>query len=220
MRFTAILPAYLPNVSYLTQFLPCRFVLIADHVQFQKRSSITRNRISENASILSVPVIHDGYKKAIFQKEIANIENWNGKHLKTIHHKFNTAPYFDDYFPEIEILLANGSGNLSDFLMRFLIFFAQKLKIGTQLTATSQINFEGTLEDALIRFAKSKNLKTYYYMQHDREAGLLDTQKLGVEKINTETFPKLKSESLAKMNILEFLFQYGPEASFMLRDVE
>ncbi len=219
MSFTATLPAYLPDASYFIQFLPCRFVLIADHVQFQKRSAITRNSIAPGIPALSVPVQHNGYKKPIYQKEIAFIENWNFKHLKTIHHKFNTAPYFDDYFPEIEQILKNTNNCLTDFLTAFLNFFLKRLKIGSTIVQTSSLNFTGKLEDNLIDFAKSNDLHRYYLLQKDADARQIDTSKLNGAHIETCIFPKLKSPQIAEMNILDFLFQYGPEASFIIRDL-
>ncbi|KAA3613269.1 MAG: hypothetical protein D8M58_13260 [Calditrichaeota bacterium] len=221
MSFTAVLPVYLPKASYFIPFLTCKTVLFADHVQFRKRSSIIRNRISQNGPVLSIPVKHNGYAKAIYTKEIAQIENWNLKHLKCIYHTFNTAPYFDDYFPEIESILKMPVSSLSDFLLKLTGHFLDRLKINVTIKKTSELNFKNNLEDELIKFAKkNEHLSTYYYFQKDVDNGSLNIQSLNDESLSTCVFPQLITNDISTLSVLELLFQYGPEAAFLIRDLE
>jgi hypothetical protein len=219
MSFTTILPEYLPNVEYFSFFLPCKTVLIADHVQYRKRSSITRKIIAKGEVPLRIPVKHCGHEKPIYQKKIAPTENWNLKHIKSIRHSFNTAPYFDEFFPEIEAILMKPGDQLIGFLLTFILFFVKKFKISARIKQTSELNFHQQLENELIRFAGNENLTEYFYNKHHAESGWINTAQLNNAQIKTIEFPSLKSKKITQMNASDFLFQYGPEAPFILRDL-
>ncbi len=219
MNFTAVLPEYLPNVEYFLSFLPCKTTLIADHVQFRKRSSITRNSILQGFPPLSIPIKHNMVAKAIYLKEINFLENWNRKHLKNIQHSFNKAPYFDDFYPEICLLLEKPDIRLTDFLIRFIVYFLRKLKISTDIIQASDEKIKLNLEEGLIEFARKYNFSQYFYKEQHAEMGWINTEILNAANISTTIYAPVKSEEMAQLNILDFLFQFGPEAPFALREL-
>jgi len=218
MSYTALLPRYFPNIDYFAYVLPCKTILIADHLQYVKRSSITRTKLDQSSNYLSIPVVHDANKKAIFQKKIATNENWKRKHLTTIRHLYTGTVYFDELYPQIHELFLEPVENLSLFLLNLTSFFLKKLKINVSIKQTSLLQFKNALEIELIHFGQEHKLKKYYYDLNDVNFGLLNISLFNNTQIQTCSVPKIKSKSFEQMNILELLFNHGPEAAFMLRD--
>jgi len=217
--FQILAPEFLPPVSYFLPFLKSKTILIADHIQYIKRSNLSGSGILKNGLKLIIPVKNTGFKKLIFKKEIAYIENWNRKHLTSLHHLYHNLPYFDDYFFKLEGIYKKHHTYLNNFLFDQLILFLSGLKIGCDLRLSSNEGFSGVLEENLIRFSKDNSLKIFVFKAQDIESGYIDLEKLHQEQIETDALPNYDNSSLKYINILEFLFQNGPEAAFKIRDI-
>ncbi len=216
MSFTATIPSYLPDVKYFAQFLNSKYILFADHFQYTKRSSITRSTNLANNVQLVIPVIHNGYKKCISEKQIADIENWSNKHLKTIHHLYNKCPFFEEYFTEIETIYRQKAAPLNLFLFNTTSFFINKLKIKSKLVSTSKLGFNANFENSIIDFAIELNLKKYYYKTEEISVSIKDA--LLKSKIKPIELDKNLNNKFFNVNVLEFLFRFGPEAAFLIRE--
>ncbi len=215
MSFTATIPSYLPDVKYFAQFLESRYVLFADHFQYTKRSSITRStNLADNVQLV-IPVIHNGYQKSISEKQIADIENWSNKHLKTIHHLYNKYPFFEEYFTEIETIYTQAAVPLNLFLFNNTSFFINKLKIKSRLISTTKLEFNANFKNSIIDFAMNLNLKKYYYKTEEISISIKDA--LLKSKIDPIEWGNNLNNKLFDVNILEFLFRFGPEAAFLIR---
>lgn len=216
MSFMATVPMYLPDVNYFIHFLKSNYLLFVDHIQYTKRSSITRSTNLANKVKLTVPVIHNGYQKSISEKQIAYKENWSNKHLKTIYHLYHKNTFFEEYFTEFEMLYADQSGRLNIFLLSSMQFFLDKLQIKSRLMPTSKIGFDTDFESNIIDFAMSLNLKNYYYKT--LENTLISEKTLLRANIRPIMLIQNQNKNLLGMNILEFLFSFGPEAAFLIRE--
>ncbi len=115
MKFTITAPAYLPKVEYFIPFINCDKILFADHLQYVKRSSITKSAQLNKGNILSIPVKHLGVLSSIKSMEIATDQSWNINHLKTIRHQYNTYPFFEEYNADISNHFKEYNSNLGDF---------------------------------------------------------------------------------------------------------
>ena len=68
----------------------------------------------------------------------------------------------------------------------------------------------------MIRFSKDNSLKIFGFKVQDIESGYIDIEKLHQAGVETDTLPNYDNSSLKPINILEFLFQFGPEAAFKI----
>ena len=215
--FHLLAPEFLPPVSYFLPFLKSRTILIADHLQYTKRTNLTRSGSLKNGLKLNIPVKSTGLKKAIFEKEIAYIENWDRKHLTSLYHLYHTLPYFEDYYYNLEDIYKDHPTHLNSFLFDQIDFFIGCLKIKCDLRLTSNEGFKDTLEENLIRFAEKYSQVMFLYNIQDVKAGYINPDKLHDANIETQPLAAFDDSSLKHINILEFLFKNGPEAAFQIR---
>jgi len=218
VSFSVALPVYLPDVRYFTFFIPCKFMMITDHLQYQKRSAVTHRYITENSK-LTIPVEHNGLKQPLSSKKIAPVEKWNIKHLKRIRHQFHNLPYFYEYFYALNDIYNNYDQHLVTFLENLLGFFMQKLQISTRIVHASSFEQKTTLENFLLNFSKVYNQKTFYFKKTDVAAGWINVHELEKKNLNCQAFNVATQSKYGNINILEFLFTYGPEASFLIREL-
>lgn len=109
MRVIGILqPGYLPWLGFFEQMLRCHYFVIYDDVQYDKHGWRNRNRIKgpKDPVWLTVPVRLKGNQRLINQVEINPTQpRWAKKHLGTLRQHYNKAPYFKEYFPQLEEVL-------------------------------------------------------------------------------------------------------------------
>jgi WbqC-like protein family len=217
--FQIVTPEYLPVVTYFLPFLISDTIIIADHIQYKKKSAFTRASLFKNDIKITIPVKNKGFGQPICEKEIAYIENWDRCHLRSIYHQYHMLPYFDDYYFKLQGLYNKKHKYLNIFLYNQISLFLSDLKINCNLRLSSGENFSGSLEESLIRFSDTNSIKNFVFSEADVLGGFINLDKFYNEKIHTKALPKYNNSSLEKLNILEFLFLYGPEAAFKLREV-
>jgi len=213
--FQIVVPEFLPSVTYFMPFLKSEIIIIADHIQYQKRSTLTRRNIRNNLQ-LTIPV-KKGHTKTIRQKEIAYSENWDRKHLTRLHHIFHMYPFFDEYFVRLEEIYLKGHQFLIDFLYEHLHLFTSLLKINCKIKLASREGFNNSLEDSLIHFAKNSRAD-FLYNSNDINNGYINLSKLKQAKVKTNRLSENKGSSFNEINILEFFFENGPETAFLIRE--
>ncbi len=95
----------------------------AAHVQvvqggtYQKQSNLNRCKIAgvNGVLTLSVPLIGGREQKALLKDvQIDNTQKWPLQHLRTLQSCYGKAPFFDYYFPVIEVLLLQNHQYLTE----------------------------------------------------------------------------------------------------------
>ena len=111
MILTAHQPCYLPWLGLFDKISSCDVFCYFDIVQYQRKDYNNRNKIkTSNGELwLSVPVESKGH----LDKNVSDIliiqDKWVTKHLKSIELNYKKAPFFHDYFPELQSILINES---------------------------------------------------------------------------------------------------------------
>ena len=216
--FQISLPQFLPPFTYFLPFLDSGSVIIADHIQYTKRSLLTRCETLKNNLKLTVPVKNKGYTQRIYQKEITYTENWERKHLTSIYHHYHMLPYFDDYFHKIENIYDKHHACLNYFLLDLIIMFKSLLKIDSTILLASKEKFSDSLENNLIHFSKKNSNAVFLYKEIDVVSGFISLDKLAEARVETKALPAETKAVLKPINILDYLFLYGPEAAFKIRE--
>ena len=216
--FQILTPEFLPDASYFCQFLKSNTVLIADHFQYKKRSYLTRSSPLKNGQQLTIPVKHTGFKKTIYEKEVAYIESWQRKHLTAIHHNYHLLPFFDDYYQKIEEIYRKHHKYLNHLLFDQIQLFLTILKISCKIKLTSDQGFNKALEESLVKFSKDIGGAIFLYRKEDINNGFISLEKIQNAQIKTQALAEVLSSLPQNTNILEFIFTYGPEAAFILRE--
>ena len=216
--FQILFPQFLPPVAYFLPFLESGVTLIADHIQYKKRSLLTRSENLKNNLSLTIPVKSKGYKQRIHQKEIAYIENWDRKHLTSLYHHYHMLPYFDEYFHKLEQVYNKHHTYLNYFLFDLICLFKTLLRIDSDVLLLSKEQFTGSLENDLIRFSKKNSQAIFLFKTKDVESGFIDLDKLSKAQVITKALPENTNPVYKQTNVLEYLFLYGPEAAFKIRE--
>ncbi len=222
MNLSGLAPAFLPSLAYFWKIAQIDQVIIADHFQYVKRSDAAISApIGQQRLLLRVPVLHDKNPAPIFKKEINSSRAWRNKHYKTLKHIFNKAPFADYYFPAIEGLLFNDENLLSEFHIKWLKYFIDCLHLPASIHMASQIGSGKTNEESISLWSKYLSCNEYITDGPVYEKGWIKPDLLKLHHIKCRQFsamPEAHILALYKdLSILEFLFQFGPEAGYILR---
>jgi len=209
MSFSAAFPYYLPDSTYFYNISRLDSLLIADHLQYVKRSPVTRS-FPFNGLQLSLPTRHSGSPAPISQRELADMGLWSAKHLASIQHTCHHYPYFEEYFPYLKDIYQNEYIKLIDFLDDLLQLFLRFFHINVEIVFSSALAPSGILEDVLIEFGKSRNDDLFYLSGDSR----IEAKRLQQKEIQVKIFPDLPFEN---ESCLKTLFEKGPEAAALFR---
>lgn len=132
MRYTGIQPHYFPRLHYIARLLNTDIFVLRDEVQYVKKhkypdgkngpsyQSHTPIATSDGEYLLSVPT-KKGMSR-IIETKVTYDHPWMESHLLTIHHQYAKSPFFDNVYPEINILLQEQYESLADLNIATLVW--------------------------------------------------------------------------------------------------
>ena len=215
MCFTVKFPYYFPPAEYFLDIINCKYLLVADNFQYIKRSPINRTVLNQRHT-LTIPVIHEGKFVKINEKKITYAENWQNKHLKSIYHSYHDSTYFEDYFYIFEDIIKKNHKFLFGLVYDSLIKLMQCFHINPEIICISNLKFKKNLNLDLIQFAEERKLTHFNTIDLYMENFFNSLQHS--EKKPEIRYIKKKNSDLYLKNSLDLLFNFGPEASFKLRE--
>jgi len=147
-------PAYLPWLGYFDLIAGSDVFVFLDHVQFEKQSWQSRNRLKGSNGEpfwLSVPVKVAKLETPIAQVALAQRpDTWRRKHLKSIRMALGKSPFFDALFPQLEEWLREEHGTLADLNISGIERMALLLGIDTRMVRSSTLPVEGRKVDLVL----------------------------------------------------------------------
>lgn len=137
-------PNYLPWLGLFDKIKQSDLFVIFDDVQFPrgKKHFGHRNKIKTNTGSkwLTVPIKNKS-DMVSFNNTIINYElDWNKKHLNLIKSFYQQAPYFEEYYNDLESILLQQYDNLSSLSHKLIEYFMKKLNIQTKVVNSSEIS--------------------------------------------------------------------------------
>jgi hypothetical protein len=187
--------AYLPPVEYFSLISQADEVLVELEENYLKQSYRNRCYIlsSHGPQLLSVPVyLGSQHKTPLKEIRIDYSKRWQQVHLRAITASYNSSPYFQFYFENIEKIISKKIDFLIDLNMELTESVLKMLKLNIKLTHTT--NFEPIGEaDNDFRYKISPKEKSQFivkeYMQVFDTCNRLDQQ----------------------LSIIDLIFNMGPE---------
>ncbi|MFH1210926.1 MAG: WbqC family protein [archaeon] len=162
-------PNFLPYLGFFDKMMNSDVFVIRDEVLFVERDFHHRNKIRINGNDnvnspqckwLKVPVdmvydyiMHQGIKHGVVQKK----KSWNNELLREIKIHYEKAPFFAQYFPEVEKIFSSPSDRLLPLNMQLIDFFKKAFNI-----------------DAEVVMASDLGLKPAHYVKSDASEDLVD----------------------------------------------
>ena len=198
-------------------------IILLDNVQYVKRHWYNRNLIAgENgAQWITVPVMTKGrYHQNIQDVEIDDTHrHWRDKILNALKHTYSHAPFFDQYFDEVEQLIMLPWKKLAAFSEASLRFGLRHLQQTRTILRASDLAIEET--DPVRRLiALCEAARATRYLSGPAAKDYIgegnEFQKAGIQlewmDYSYSPYPQRLNTSDKELSILDLLFNTGPRA--------
>lgn len=163
--------AYLPPVEYFSLISKADEVLVEVQENYLKQSYRNRCYILSvhGPQLLSVPVYQGSqHKTPLKEIRIDYSKRWQQVHLRAITASYNSSPYFQFYFENLERIISGKTDFLIDLNMKLTEAILDMLKLSIKLTPTSEFDPVGKTDNDF-RYKISPKKKSHFtvreYMQ-------------------------------------------------------
>lgn len=198
---TLLHPTYFSNISHFVSMIHTENLLFEIHDNYQKQTYRNRTYIyGANGKLpLTVPVVFSQKNRQLYKDiKIANDEQWQQIHWKSLQSAYKTSPFFEYYEDELATLFHMKQDFILDFNFKCLEVVFECLQLDLNFKTTSAYE------------AKPSNCADYRYLVNARK-----------EKVqNFETYTQVFSNKYGYINnlsILDLLFNEGTNAPCYLQ---
>jgi len=167
---TLLHPTYFPNVAHFVKMVKSEFVVFEYYDNYQKQTYRNRTCIyAANGKLsLNIPVNYSQVNREFYRDvQIANIENWQSNHWKSITSAYNTSPFFEYYKDELISLFKTKFENLYEFNMACIqaVLDCLQFKVHFQRSSAFEKKMNNTNDWRHLVLAKKEpiyNLEPYF----------------------------------------------------------
>lgn len=193
-------PTYFPNIAHFIALVKAENIILEIQGNYQKQTYRNRTYIyaANGKLILNIPIVHTHNTRQKYQDvKIANHENWQLQHWKSLEYAYRTSPYFEFYEDELKPLFFTKATHLLDFnLQSFeIVCHCLELKLSLSKTETYQKDYS--------------NITDFRYLANSRKESLLQLDSY------TQVFNN-KCGFIGNLSILDLLFNEGPNTLLYL----
>jgi hypothetical protein len=217
-------PGYLPYMGFFKKIQSCDIFVFLDDVQFEKNDWDNRNKIktSEGVMWLTVPVVHK-FGQKLNEIKIANNGNWKDKHRKAIKLNYQKSRFFENYWSEIDDILAKEWDTLIDLNFILINYFSSKMGINTKTIRSSELKIKNSGSERLLEICKNVSADTY--LSGELGKNYLDEEIFRQSKINIiyekfqhPIYTQLGNIFQSNMSIMDLLFNEGEKSKTILEN--
>ena len=214
MRCSIMQPTYLPWIGYFNLIKNAEIFVVYDSAQFSKQSWQQRNKLRSKDSelMLTIPVVKNPMNTKINEILINNEKRVLKKHLKTIKLNYSKSNNFDKYISEIENIYNRGFSKLIDLNLELIRFGCKVFDIKTKILLSSNIDYEGEKNNALISMCKQLNIDTYVSPEGAKDyidIKLFEKNNINLEfqKYNHPVYNQIDFKNfISHLSFIDFLF--------------
>lgn len=218
MILTAHQPVYLPWLGLFHKIALADTFCVFDVVQYQTKDYNNRNRIkTHTGSIwLSVPV----ESKNHLEKKICDIkivpDGWNKKHVKSLRHSYQKAPYFSDYIEIFEsLLLGREHIFLTDLNTEMLSLLLEILGMKRPIVKASDHEFSGKKSDLVLDMCIKLGASDYIFGEQGKNYADVTAFSVGkvrphFQSYNHPVYSQINGPFLPYMSVVDLIFNVGP----------
>ena len=159
-------PTYLPWMGYFHLINSSDIFVIFDDTQLARRSWQSRNRIKTSSGelFLSIPIKKSELRDNLLIKnaEINYDHNdWRKKHLNSIEQSYKKSPFFETIFPIVKNFYNKSPKYLTEITVPIILSIVNLLEIKTEIVFSSDIDYSGKKETALISICEKLDVSNY-----------------------------------------------------------
>lgn len=193
-------PTYFPNIAHFVAMVNYDSVCFEVCDNYQKQSFRNRAEIygANGKLALTVPVSYTQKNRQLYQDvKIANDDNWQQLHLKSLQSAYSMSPFFEFYIDELMPLFEKRFEYILDFNLKCFDVLLESLQIKMEIKRTTV--FEKSPKDKIDyrplaqRNFKFENLEPYTQVFTDKHGFIPNLSILDVlfnEGPNTESYLK------------------------------
>ena len=193
-------PTYFPNIAHFVAMMGSDTVYFEVCDNYQKQSFRNRTEIygANGKLALTVPVSYSQKNRQLYKEvRIANEDNWQQLHLKSLQSAYSMSPFFEFYIDDLMPLFEKRFEYILDFNLNCFEVLLESLQVKITTKATTV-------------FEKSPKGKTDYRVLAKR-----NFKVEGLEPY-TQVFTE-KHGFIPNLSILDLLFNEGPNTELYLR---
>ena len=217
-------PNYLPWLGFFDKIKRSDLFVIFDDVQFPrgKKHFGHRNQIKtpNGAKWLSVPIKNKS-DMVVFNETIINYETtWQTDHFNLIKSNYQKAPYFNDYYQDIENIIMSEHKSLTELSTDLIRYFMVQLDIRTTIAYGSELSesYE-TGSDKIFSILDNTNATEYLtgsgpgskrYIKEE------DFNRLGInlqwQNYECKKYNQLFGDFIPYLSVVDLLFNHGEKS--------
>lgn len=218
-------PHYLPWLRYFEKIVRSDAFIVLDDVQYEKNGYQNRNRIktAQGPAVLTVPVRRPT-QLPIREIEIDNGTDWRRAHRRSLEMSYGKAPYFAQYWPELEAIYEQEWNRLGALNAAMLQLFLRQLEIPTRIYFSSELPTESRSTQRLAELCRAVSGDVYlsgaYAVQAYLEPAILEEAGIRLAfqtwaaPIYQQSYPR--AGFLPDLAIVDLLFNEGPRSREIL----
>lgn len=207
-------PYLFPYLAYWQLINYADVFVIADKLQYTKRSYISRNSIllNKRAYMFILEVFGAGSGKSIDELLVGNNAHTI---LKTVRYCYSRAPFYSKVYPIIENILLSNEKNLAKFINYSIIKISEYLNINTKFSYHSLDSILGR-EYSVIKLCKDLKAEAYInaingqklyskskFLEEGVQLNFLKMGEVKYKQFNNEFVPNLSIIDLMMFNSVE-----------------
>ncbi|WP_031428571.1 WbqC family protein [Flavimarina sp. Hel_I_48] len=222
MKIAVMQPYIFPYVGYFQLIQAVDTFVFFDDVQFKRRSYITRNSIliNDKANTFSIPVQKANRDANI--NEIAlheeTFNSWAEKFLKSLHHAYAKAPYFESVFKLIQGVFKEGSADIASLTKRSIQKTCQYLNLKTEFKSSASIPYEksGDGQDKILSICGFLEANTYINAINGRDLYNSEAfEKKGTNLLflepNVAKYEQFSANFTSHLSIIDMMMFLSPQ---------
>lgn len=217
-------PGYLPFIGFFKKIQATDVFVFLDDVQYTRSDFDNRNkiRIQDDSMWLTIPIFNKT-GQTLNEVKIDYSKKWVSKHKSSIEYNYEKAPYFEEYWKDIELILDKSWEKLIDLNMELISYFITKLEINTKTVFSSELNINKTGSEKLLEICKDLQVDTYLSGEFGRnylDINLFQQENIKVifEKFEHPTYDQTFDGFVQNMSIIDLLFNEGQNAKNILKN--
>ena len=198
-----IYPTYFPNIAHLWAVINADSIHLEVSDNYQKQSYRNRTEIygANGKLALTVPVSYTQKNRQLYKDvKIANEEQWQLLHLKSLQSAYSMSPFFEFYIDDLMPLFEKQFDYILDFNLTCFEILTNSLQLNTQPIQTTAFEKEPIdkidYRNLVKRNSEVKTLEHY-----------------------TQVFTE-KHGFIPNLSILDLLFNEGPNTELYLKKQE
>ncbi|MEO0340509.1 MAG: WbqC family protein [Bacteroidota bacterium] len=197
---------YLPSIAYMAKLSHLEAVFFEAHENYSKRSFRNRAHILTSSGVqrLSIPLAKGKNEQMpIRQVKIANDQNWQINHWRSIRTAYSRAPFYDYYADEMTPIFEKTYTELFDWNLDLFKLICDLIGVEINWTLTSDYD---RLYDESVHDLRNTVTPQNWDRLNDRFFKSIPYAQVFQEKHGF----------VANVSALDLLFCKGPEAAYYL----